>query len=76
MIENVISHPDYRRKGYGKAVIKKVVNFVKDKNCYKVMLLSTASNQKEIAHKFYENIGFDGDTKKRVLYKILEIKIY
>ena len=64
LIENVITHPDYRRKGYGKAVIEEVIKFAKAENCYKIMLLSTVSNERNIAHKFYNDMGFDGDSKK------------
>lgn len=64
LIENVITHPDYRRKGYGRSIIETAINHAKDNNCYKVMLLSTSSHNRAVAHKFYEELGFDGDTKR------------
>ena len=64
LIENVITHPDYRRKGYGRLVIEKAINQAKKKNCYKVMLLSTSSPDRFAAHKFYEQLGFDGNSKR------------
>ncbi|MFP4384857.1 MAG: GNAT family N-acetyltransferase [Spirochaetia bacterium] len=62
VIENVITHPEMRRRGYGKDVVKKAIEYAKDRNCYKVMLLSGAA--RDTAHKFYEQIGFDGNSKK------------
>ncbi len=47
VIENVITHPDYRRKGYGKGVVQRAVDFAQEENCYKVMLLSTSSREKK-----------------------------
>jgi hypothetical protein len=37
------------------------VDFAKNQNCYKVMLLSNA--QRKDAHKFYETLGFSSDDK-------------
>lgn len=62
VIENVVTHSDYRNKGHGKAVIDAAISLAESKNCYKVMLLS-ASKRTE-AHEFYKKIGFDGDSKK------------
>jgi len=46
----------------GKAIIDKAVDYAKEQNCYKVMLQS--SSKRIEAHKFYEKIGFDGDSKR------------
>jgi GNAT superfamily N-acetyltransferase len=62
LIENVVTHKDYRRKGFGKLVMEKAVNFAKQKNCYKVMFLSSSARKE--AHLFYTKIGFDGISKK------------
>lgn len=69
VIENVITHPDFRRKGFGKAMIQLLLGFAKEKNCYKVMLLS-AHNRTE-AHDFYLSLGFNGDIKKGFTYYIV-----
>ena len=61
-IENVITDIKYRRKGIGKTVIKNAVQYAKDQNCYKVLLLS--GKERIDAHAFYESIGFDGESKK------------
>jgi GNAT superfamily N-acetyltransferase len=61
-IENVITDTRYRRKGIGKTLIKMAVEYAKENNCYKVVLLS-AVRRKE-AHSFYASCGFDGDSKQ------------
>lgn len=66
VIENVITHPDVRRKGIGRAMIQLLLDFAKENDCYKVMLLS--SNDRKIAHDFYQSLGFNGDIKKGFTY--------
>jgi ribosomal protein S18 acetylase RimI-like enzyme len=36
LIKNVVTHPDYRKRGYGSAVLKKAVEIAQENNCYKV----------------------------------------
>lgn len=68
VIENVITHPNYRKMGLGKIVINEAIKTAKKKKCYKIMLLS---NSKRIeAHKFYEKIGFNSKAKKGFVYNI------
>ena len=62
LIENIITHPDYRRKGYGRGVMQKCIEYAKSRNCHKIMLLSSAFRKD--AHKFYKNIGFDSKSKQ------------
>jgi GNAT superfamily N-acetyltransferase len=61
VIENVITHPDYRRKGYGRRLMQKCIDYAKSRNCYKIMLLSSAFRRD--AHNFYKNLGFDSESK-------------
>ncbi|MFW6389575.1 MAG: GNAT family N-acetyltransferase [Halanaerobiales bacterium] len=61
IVENVVTHPDYRRQGLGTKVINKAINICKGKDCYKVMLLT--GSKKESTLKFYEKAGFDRDVK-------------
>ena len=56
LIENVITHADYRRQGVGRRLIDHALQFAWSHNCYKVMLLS--GNKREEIHKFYEKTGF------------------
>ena len=61
-IENVITDKEYRRKGIGKNIMENAINYAKTQNCYKVILQS--GNKRTEAHKFYELLGFDGESKK------------
>lgn len=62
VIENVITHRDYRKRGIGTVLMNHLINFAKEKNCYKVMLQSSIARKD--AHGFYEKAGFDGNSKK------------
>ena len=68
LIENVVTHRDYRRRGFGKVVIDKAINYAKEKDCYKIMLLSDSSRTE--AHRFYESLGFDGNAKAGFLMRL------
>jgi GNAT superfamily N-acetyltransferase len=62
LIENVVTHSDYRRLGLGRQVIEVALTTAWCEDCYKVMLLSGSSRLD--AHRFYESVGFHGDKKK------------
>ena len=62
LIENVVTHTDHRRKGYGKAVLNHALAYAKNRNCYKVMLLTGSKN--EGTYRFYESVGFDRHAKQ------------
>lgn len=71
VMENVVTHPNYRRKGLGKAVLKKALEYSWNCNCYKVMLLT--GRMDEDTFQFYEAAGFDRYAKQAFLAKPKEI---
>jgi GNAT superfamily N-acetyltransferase len=56
LIENVVTHPDHRKKGYATAVLRHALQIAWDHGCYKVMLLT--GSKKEETLRFYESVGF------------------
>jgi len=68
IIENVITRRDCRRKGYGTAVLHKAIDIARERNCYKVMLLSGAKDEATL--RFYEQAGFERGVKTGFIVKI------
>ena len=61
-LENVVRDSAYRKQGLARKVIEMAIEDAKSHNCYKVILQSNCKRTE--AHKFYENLGFDGNLKK------------
>ncbi|MCL2722015.1 MAG: GNAT family N-acetyltransferase [Treponema sp.] len=61
-IENVITDEKYRGKGIGKKLMEMAIEYAKENNCYKIILQSGIKRPE--AHKFYEKVGFNGESKK------------
>ena len=61
-VENVVVDSDYRRRGVGRKLMNAATEYAKEQNCYKVTLQSGV--KREEAHKFYESVGFDGNSKR------------
>ena len=61
IIENVVTHTDYRKQGLGTQVLRYALNIAWHHKCYKVMLL-TSSKREETLH-FYEQAGFKRGVK-------------
>ena len=61
-IENVVTASAYRRHGIGRKLMNEATLYAKEQGCYKVTLQSGAKRTE--AHKFYESVGFDGDSKR------------
>lgn len=60
LVENVVTHADYRGLGWGRAVLAHALHFAWRRGCYKVMLM-TGRKDEGIA-RFYRSAGFeDGD---------------
>jgi GNAT superfamily N-acetyltransferase len=61
IIENVVTHADYRGRGYASALLAKASETAKEHNCYKIMLMT--GSKKESTLNFYRNNGFDMNEK-------------
>ena len=60
-IENVVTHADYRGKGYASACLDYAKKIALSENCYKMMLL-TGSKEKSTLD-FYRNAGYNSNDK-------------
>jgi GNAT superfamily N-acetyltransferase len=67
VVENVVTHAEFRRKGYGRQVLDHALGFAWGQGCYKVMLLT--GRKDEGTYRFYESIGFDRYPKQAFLAK-------
>jgi len=56
LIENVVTHADFRGRGHGKAVLLAAVDEAWALGCYKVMLLTSSKEPATLG--FYHNAGF------------------
>ncbi|WP_433939449.1 GNAT family N-acetyltransferase [Paenibacillus lautus] len=68
LIENAVTHSDYRKNGYGKLVVQKAVEIARENDCYKVMLMT--SSRMEGTHSFYESCGFIKGDKTGFIIKM------
>ena len=56
LIENVVTHGDYRQKGIGTGLLHFAQELARANNCHKVMLIT--QRQLESTLHFYDNAGF------------------
>jgi len=68
LIENVVTHADYRRRGLGRMVLTRAIELAREHNCYKVMLLT--SSRMPGVQEFYERCGFQKGVKTGFLYRL------
>lgn len=61
LVENVVTHGDYRKKGYATACLNYAKQIAQENNCYKMMLL-TGSKQ-ESTLEFYRKAGYNSSDK-------------
>lgn len=60
-VENVVTHENYRGKGYATACLDYAKKIAEDNNCYKMMLLTGSKEAKTL--EFYENAGYNSSDK-------------
>ncbi|MCL2198213.1 MAG: GNAT family N-acetyltransferase [Defluviitaleaceae bacterium] len=61
IIENVVTHADYRGKGYASAMMRQATKIAEKMDCYKIMLLTSSKEESTLG--FYENCGFNRTDK-------------
>lgn len=61
IVENVVTHADYRGRGYAVECIKYAKKLAMENNCYKIML-STGSKNEHILN-MYKSAGFNSEDK-------------
>ena len=60
-IENVVTHSDFRGKGYATECLEFAKQIALNENCYKMMLLTGSKNEATL--KFYANAGYNSADK-------------
>lgn len=70
-VENVVTHTEYRGRGYATECLNYAKKIAMENGCYKMMLL-TGSKEEKIFH-FYENAGYNS-TDKTAFIQWLQVK--
>lgn len=68
VVENVVTHSDYRNRGYASALLQKASEIAREHRCYKISL-ETGSNR-ESTLNIYRNNGFVIDEKHSCLKRL------
>jgi GNAT superfamily N-acetyltransferase len=55
-LENVVTHPDFRGRGHGRAVVSAALTQAWAADCHHVLMQSGRAEPG--VHKFYEGLGF------------------
>jgi GNAT superfamily N-acetyltransferase len=61
LIENVVTHPDFRRRGIGTRILQSALELAWKQDCYKVMLLTGRKDEATLC--FYRQAGFEAGVK-------------
>ncbi|MCR5775139.1 MAG: GNAT family N-acetyltransferase [Lachnospiraceae bacterium] len=60
-VENVVTHADYRGKGYATECLNFAKTIAEQENCYKMMLLTGSKSPETLS--FYEKAGYNSSDK-------------
>ena len=60
-VENVVTHIEYRNKGYATSCLNYAKEIAINNNCYKMMLLTGSKRQTTL--DFYKNAGYNSNDK-------------
>ena len=68
LIENVVTHADFRRRGFASACLARAVQLARAAGCYTVMLLTGAKDEATL--HFYRRAGFDSGDKTAFVLRL------
>lgn len=68
VIENVVTHSDYRKKRFASKLLSKAVEIASYRKCYKIMLMT--GSKRESTLRFYEKNGFDCSEKTAFIKRL------
>ena len=60
-VENVVTHADYRKRGYATSCLDLAKQIARETNCYKMMLLTGFKEESTL--NFYRNAGYNSSDK-------------
>ena len=60
-VENVVTHAEYRKKGYATDCLNFAKKIAEENHCYKMMLLT--GSKEESTLNFYRNAGYNSSDK-------------
>lgn len=58
-IENVVTYPDVRRRGVGKATVRVALDDAWRRGCFQVLLMTGRGRANPFILTFYESCGFE-----------------
>lgn len=61
LVENVLTHREFRKRGYATQVLDAARDMARQERCYKIMLLT--GSKEESTLKFYESAGYNRTDK-------------
>ena len=61
IVENVVTHPDFRGNGYATAVLDAARNLARQNHCYKISL--TTGTKQDSTMNFYRRAGYNSADK-------------
>lgn len=68
VVENVVTHSEYRNKGYASKLFDYVTQIAEEEKCYKIMLMT--GSKRESTLNFYKKNGFSVGEKTACLKRI------
>ena len=68
VIENVVTHADFRNKGHASKLLDKAGEIAQESNCYKIMLMTGSKREETL--RFYERCGYSRAEKTAFLKRL------